>query len=115
MGYEHPLVMIMHSATYVGKREQKLKSAFNMDPANTLVISKGPDAIAERKFIDLEDTTSRGHGLHLSGKYFRCEMDVARKNTVGRGLYALQQKSKDPMDHVCHGHATNSSIPDLFP
>ena len=94
--YDHPLVMIMHSATYVGKREQKLKSAFNMDPANTLVISKGPDAIAERKFIDLEDTTSRGHGLHLSGKYFRCEMDVARKNTVGRGLYAFMPYNKSP-------------------
>merc|ERR1711936_546753 len=88
--------MIMHSATYVGKREQKLKSAFNMDPANTLVISKGTDAIAERKFIDLEDTTSRGHGLHLSGKYFRCEMDVARKNTVGRGLYAFMPYNKSP-------------------
>merc|ERR1712066_519864 len=38
--YNHPWQLIMHSATYVAKREHKLQSRFNMDPANTLVITK---------------------------------------------------------------------------
>lgn len=94
--YDHPLVLLMHSATYVGMREHKLNSAFNRDPANTLVITKGPDAVRERKFVDITDTTSRGHGFTLQGKYFRCEMDVARRNTMGRGLLAFMPYNKSP-------------------
>merc|ERR1712018_1009823 len=84
--YNHPFQLLMHSVTYVGRREKKLKSTFNIDPANTVIVSRGEDAIAERKFLDVEDTTSRGHGLSLEGKYFRCEMDIAKRNTIGRGF-----------------------------
>jgi hypothetical protein len=94
--YSKPLVLLMHSATYVGKREHKLQSRFNMNPANTLVVTKGPNAPADRTFVNVEDTTSRGHGMNLNGKYFRCEMDVARRNTVGRGLAAFMPYNKSP-------------------
>jgi len=94
--YNHPFQLLMHSVTYVGRREKKLKSTFNIDPANTVIVSRGEDAIAERKFLDVEDTTSRGHGLSLEGKYFRCEMDIAKRNTIGRGLYAFMPYNKSP-------------------
>lgn len=94
--YDHPLVLLMHSATYVGRREPKLQSSYNMDPANTMVITKGQDAVAERTFLDVEDTVSRGHGMSLNGKYFRCEMDIARRNTFGRGFYAFMPYNKSP-------------------
>ena len=94
--YNHPFQLLMHSATYVGRREKKLNSQFNIDPANTVIVSRGQDAIGERDFLDVEDTTSRGHGLDLKGKYFRCEMDIAKSNTVGRGFYAFMPYNKSP-------------------
>jgi hypothetical protein len=94
--YNHPLVLLMHSATYVGKREHKLQSRFNMNPANTVIVTKGPNAPADRTFVNVEDTTSRGHGMNLNGKYFECEMDVARRNTMGRGLAAFMPYNKSP-------------------
>jgi hypothetical protein len=94
--YNHPWVLLMHSATYVGKREHKLKSSFNMNAANTLVVTAGPNAPADRTFVDIEDTTSRGHGMNLNGKYFRCEMDVARRNTMGRAFGAFMPYNKSP-------------------
>merc|ERR1719328_118575 len=94
--YSHPFQLLMHSATYVGRREKKLKSPFNIAPANTVIVSRGQDAIGERDFLDVEDTTSRGHGMSLKGKYFRCEMDIAKSNTVGRGFYAFMPYNKSP-------------------
>merc|ERR1712018_304405 len=94
--YNKPLVLIMHSATYVAKREHKLQSRFNMDPANTMVITRGANVPVERSIIDVEDTVSRGHGMSLNAKYFRCEMDVARRNTFGRGLAAFMPYNKSP-------------------
>ena len=94
--YDHPFQLLMHSATYVGRREKKLRSQFNIAPENTVIVSRGQDAIAERTFLDVEDTVSRGHGLDLKGKYFRCEMDIAKSNTVGKGLYAFMPYNKSP-------------------
>merc|ERR1712180_470476 len=94
--YDHPFQLLMHSATYVGRREKKLKSPFNIAPENTVIVSRGQDAIGERNFLDVEDTTSRGHGMALKGKYFRCEMDIAKSNTVGRGFYAFMPYNKSP-------------------
>merc|ERR1719167_128438 len=65
-------------------------------PGTNALIPRGQDAIGERDFLDVEDTTSRGHGLDLKGKYFRCEMDIAKSNTVGRGFYAFMPYNKSP-------------------
>ena len=34
--------------------------------------------------------------MDLKGKYFRCEMDIAKSNTVGRGFYAFMPYNKSP-------------------
>ena len=85
----------MHSATYVGIREHKLDSEFNQKPENSVVVSRGPRAWRDRTFLDFEEI-DRGHGLYAQGKYFRCEMDIARRNTVGHLMGAFMPYNKYP-------------------
>lgn len=42
---------------------------------NRVIVSKGPQAIKSRAFID---RTNKNVGSYLYGEYFDCEMDIAR-------------------------------------
>ena len=79
--YDNPMKILLHSQTSVMARGHNLQGDYDglqkncPDCHNRVIVSKGPQAIKNRAFID---RTNKNAGSHLYGEYFDCEMDISR-------------------------------------
>ncbi len=58
-----------------------------------MVISRGPEYIKNRDFINRESTK---YGYFIKGEYFNCEMDIRKKNTIKHLVGAFMPFNKTP-------------------
>ncbi len=97
--YDHPFRIFMHSATIVLARGNNVKGDYSGLRANCpscqqrVVISRGPEHIKDRVFLERENTK---YGYYVKGEYFNCEMDIQKKNTYKHILGAFLPYNKTP-------------------
>merc|ERR1719412_1176795 len=97
--YSDPLTAIMHSKTVTAitnshdlTADTGLSGSCSGCP-QFYTVTKGSAFMKDRAFVDM---TNENAGAYMYGGYFRCEMDISRKNTVGHALGAFMPYNKNP-------------------
>lgn len=98
--YDEPTMFMMHAQTSVGIRSLKsidpeagiedLKQSCPSCPSMMLVSNGDP---REREILSRDNSK---YGFRVDAKYFDCEMDIKRTNTIGRALGAFMPYNKSP-------------------
>lgn len=97
--YDNPAQFIRHSRTSVMVRGNNILGTYSKlqdncpSCQNQVIISRGPDAIKSRAFLDREN---QNVGSYLYGKYFDCEMDISRGNVMKNMIGAFMPYNKNP-------------------
>jgi len=90
--YDHPLMAIMHSRTMsaiLGPNPGLAAHCSSCEQFHTLTKGQAED----RVFVD---RTNENVGSYMHGEYFRCEMDIAKKNTIKNAIGAFMPHNKNP-------------------
>jgi len=97
--YNNPFALIMHSQTRTAiTPDADYQAVIDLsshcsDCHQFHTVSKGESYKRDRVFVD---RTNEFLGSYMHGEYFRCEMDIARKNTVLNAINAFSPMNKNP-------------------